>query len=78
MIDIYSFRKKATRIQGVGIGNGQKRSKAFEEFVFSRRIYLKKELKLCETGAQKVLTYSNNFLHKKLVTEQVTYVLRLE
>ncbi|XP_069121165.1 serine-rich adhesin for platelets-like [Argopecten irradians] len=56
--------------QGIGIGNGQKRSKTFEAFVLVQREYLKNEKKLCERAVQKVLMYSNNFLHKKLVTEK--------
>ncbi|XP_033732458.1 mucin-22-like [Pecten maximus] len=69
--DIETKRKRmGPKNQGIGIGNGQKRSKAFEEFVLSQRTYLKNDIKLCERAVQKVLMYSNNFLHKKLVTEK--------
>ncbi|XP_021349054.1 uncharacterized protein LOC110447589 isoform X2 [Mizuhopecten yessoensis] len=61
---------RSSKNQGVGIGNGQKRSKAFEDFVLTQRTHLKTDLKLCERAVQKVLLYSNNFLHKKLVTEK--------
>ena len=49
-------------------GLRQKKSKAFEEFVLTNRQYLRKELKLCERGVQRILLYSNNFLHRKLKT----------
>ncbi|XP_071449418.1 uncharacterized protein [Hetaerina americana] len=47
-----------------GIGN--RHSKMFEEFVLSNRKFLREQLKLCERASQKVLLYSNNFLHKEL------------
>lgn len=55
----------------VGLGNGHKRSRAFEAFVMEKRQYLRNIVKLCERGTQKVLMYSNNFLHKRLKTEEV-------
>ncbi|XP_067868287.1 uncharacterized protein [Heterodontus francisci] len=57
------------RKRGIGLGNGQRKSKAYEEFVLKNRIVLKNELKLCERAAQRILGYSNNFLHKKLKTD---------
>ncbi|XP_078082391.1 uncharacterized protein LOC144502398 [Mustelus asterias] len=57
------------RKRGVGLGNGQRKSKAFEAFVLKNRIVLKTELKLCERATQRILGYSNNFLHKKLKTD---------
>jgi hypothetical protein len=56
-------------IERIGLGNGQKKSKEFEKFVNIHRNYLRKELNFCEKAAQKVLFYSNNFLHKSLKTE---------
>ncbi|XP_048469359.1 uncharacterized protein LOC109931616 [Rhincodon typus] len=53
----------------IGLGNGQRKSKAFEEFVLKHRMVLKNELKLCERATQRILGYSNNFLHKKLKTD---------
>lgn len=53
----------------IGLGNGQKRSHQFEDFVLKQRKYLREELHLCERATQKVLMYSNNFLHKRLRTE---------
>ncbi|PNF22840.1 hypothetical protein B7P43_G02171 [Cryptotermes secundus] len=44
------------------------RSKEFEEFVLRNRQYLRVELHLCERASQRILMYSNNFLHKKLKT----------
>ena len=58
----------------IGLGNGHKRSRAFEAFVMEKRQYLRNEVKLCERGSQKVLMYSNNFLHKRLKTEKVQYI----
>lgn len=49
-----------------------KRSARFESFILEKRTFLKKELRLCERATQRILCYSNNFLHKKLKTEQVT------
>jgi hypothetical protein len=57
------------RGKGVGLGNGQRKSKEFEDFVLEQRKHLRQELKLCEQATQRVLCYSNNFLHKKLKTD---------
>lgn len=46
----------------------KRRSAEYEQFVFSTRERLKKELMICERGAQTLLIYSNNFLHKQLKT----------
>lgn len=62
--------KKIKNLIPIGLGNGHKRSKAFTTFVLEKRLYLKNEVGLCERGSQRVLLYSNNFLHKKLKTEQ--------
>uniref|UniRef100_H3BDW0 Uncharacterized protein n=1 Tax=Latimeria chalumnae TaxID=7897 RepID=H3BDW0_LATCH len=53
----------------IGLGNGQRKSKAFEEFVLKNRKVLREDLKLCERATQRILGYSNNFLHKKLKTD---------
>lgn len=53
----------------VGLGNGHRKSQEFEDFVLSKRDYLRHELKLCEKGCQKILSYSNNFLHKRMKTD---------
>ncbi|XP_022093989.1 plectin-like [Acanthaster planci] len=60
---------KGKKFRKVGLGNGQKRSKEFEEFVLTNRQYLRNQLKFCERACQRILSYSNNFLHKKLKTE---------
>jgi len=75
LLFIYRNKWSSKTGPGIGMGNGQKKSKAFEEFVFTKRQFLKHNLKLCERAAQKVLVYSNNFLHKKLITEQVMLYL---
>ncbi|CAM4677580.1 unnamed protein product [Caretta caretta] len=49
-------------------GESQRRSLAFEDFVLKNRRVLREELKLCERVPQRILGYSNNFLHKKLQT----------
>ncbi|XP_064476866.1 uncharacterized protein LOC135390855 [Ornithodoros turicata] len=54
--------------QSVGLGNGQKRSSSFELFVAEHRPRLR-DLQLCERATQRVLFYSNNFLHRVLKTE---------
>ncbi|PVD21838.1 hypothetical protein C0Q70_17640 [Pomacea canaliculata] len=64
------FAKKKLRQGQIGLGNGMKRSARFESFILEKRTYLKKELRLCERATQRILCYSNNFLHKKLKTEQ--------
>ncbi|CAM4569422.1 unnamed protein product [Lepidochelys kempii] len=51
-----------------GLGSGQRRSLAFEDFVLKNQRVLREELKLCERVTQRILGYSNNFLHKKLQT----------
>ncbi|XP_015222485.2 uncharacterized protein [Lepisosteus oculatus] len=53
----------------VGLGNGQRKSREFEEFVLTNRKVLREELKLCERACQRILGYSNNFLHKRLITD---------
>lgn len=60
------------RSRNIGLGNGMKKSKLFEEFVMEKRLYLKETLKLCERAVQKILIYSNNFIHKKLKSEDVS------
>ena len=57
------------RSKNIGLGNGQRKSKAFEDFIIEKRKYLREELRLCERATQRVLLYSNNFLHKKLKTD---------
>jgi hypothetical protein len=52
----------------VSHGLHRRRSKDFEAFVLKNRRYLREELHLCEKASQRVLMYSNNFLHKKLKT----------
>ena len=59
------------RGKGIGLGNGHKKNEKFAEFVLSKRQHLKYELNLCERATQKILCYSNNFLHKRLKTEEV-------
>lgn len=60
--------KRVGRGHAVGLGNGQKHSEAFEQFVSEHRPRLR-EMQLCERASQKVLFYSNNFLHRCLKTE---------
>ncbi|XP_071802792.1 uncharacterized protein [Asterias amurensis] len=60
---------KGKKFRKVGLGNGQKRSKEFEEFVLTNRQNLRNNLKFCERACQRILSYSNNFLHKRLKTE---------
>jgi len=57
--------------RSIGLGNGHKKSKRFEQFVMSERRTLREEANLCERATQKILLYSNNFLHKKLKTDSV-------
>ncbi|XP_067942879.1 uncharacterized protein [Watersipora subatra] len=59
-----------TRNRNIGLGNGKKRSKLYEAYVLQHRPRLREELQLCESTAQKILGYSNNFLHKSLITEE--------
>ena len=57
------------RSKNIGLGNGQRKSSEFEEYILEKRKYLRETLKLCERATQRVLLYSNNFLHKKLKTD---------
>ena len=60
----------------IGLGNGRKRSKKYEDFVLDKRAKLREEYSLCEKAAQKLLGYSINFLYKKLRTNpQVRFLL---
>ncbi|CAK8675308.1 unnamed protein product [Clavelina lepadiformis] len=52
----------------IGLGNGRKRSKKYEDYVLEKRGKLRNEYSLCEKAAQKLLGYSINFLYKKLRT----------
>ncbi|KAL3871523.1 hypothetical protein ACJMK2_039516 [Sinanodonta woodiana] len=61
---------RKSRSKNVGLGSGHKRSKIYTEFVLKSRSHLKKEIGLCERGSQRILLYSNNFLHKTLKTEK--------
>ncbi|XP_077499352.1 uncharacterized protein LOC144110371 [Amblyomma americanum] len=60
--------KRGGKSHAVGMGNGQKHSESFEQFVNEHRPRLR-ELKMCERATQKILFYSNNFLHRYLKTE---------
>ncbi|XP_032231684.2 uncharacterized protein LOC5507258 isoform X2 [Nematostella vectensis] len=60
---------KSKRVRNIGLGNGQRKSKEYEDFVLEKRVYLRDTIKLCERATQRVLLYSNNFLHKKLKTD---------
>ncbi|MGH0136982.1 UNVERIFIED_CONTAM: hypothetical protein FKN15_062620 [Acipenser sinensis] len=53
----------------IGLGNGQRKSQEFADFVLTNRKVLREELKLCERAIQRILGYSNNFLHKRLKTD---------
>ncbi|MGH0149333.1 UNVERIFIED_CONTAM: hypothetical protein FKN15_017987 [Acipenser sinensis] len=53
----------------IGLGNGQRKSQEFADFVLTNRKVLREELKLCERVTQRILGYSNNFLHKRLKTD---------
>ncbi|KAK7491637.1 hypothetical protein BaRGS_00017090 [Batillaria attramentaria] len=65
-----SPEKKRMRSGTIGLGNGMKRSRRFEAFILEKRVRLKRDLQLCERATQRILSYSNNFLHKKLKTEE--------
>jgi len=65
-LDSKPGKKKAYKI---GLGNGHRKSKEFEDFVLSKRKFLRQSLKFCEKGTQKILSYSNNFLHKRMKTD---------
>nr|XP_039269409.1 uncharacterized protein LOC120344326 [Styela clava] len=52
----------------IGLGNGRKRSKKYEDYVLQMRTRLRNQYALCEKAAQKLLGYSINFLYKKLRT----------
>ena len=60
---------KLFRSKNIGLGNGQRKCTEFEEYVLEKRKHLRDTLKLCERATQRVLLYSNNFLHKKLKTD---------
>ncbi|XP_078606310.1 uncharacterized protein LOC144879003 isoform X1 [Branchiostoma floridae x Branchiostoma japonicum] len=64
-----SGQPRSKRARNIGLGNGQRKSQAFEDFVLKNRKILREQIKLCERATQKVLCYSNNFLHKKLKTD---------
>nr|XP_048678316.1 uncharacterized protein LOC125623293 isoform X3 [Caretta caretta] len=61
-------RRGQPESRGAQEEESQRRSLAFEDFVLKNRRVLREELKLCERVTQRILGYSNNFLHKKLQT----------
>lgn len=65
----YPVTEENKKVKFVGLGNGHKKSKRYEEFVLTQRRILKEDMRLCERATQKILMYSNNFLHKRLKTE---------
>lgn len=67
--EIRTQGKTTKRSKNIGLGNGQRKSSEFEEYILEKRKYLRDTLKLCERATQRVLLYSNNFLHKKLKTD---------
>ncbi|KAK3918796.1 Nitrogenase iron protein [Frankliniella fusca] len=44
----------------------KQRQKDYEHFVLKTRQLLREKLRLCERACQRILLYSNNFLHKRL------------
>lgn len=67
--EVRNQAKSTKRSKNIGLGNGQRKCTEFEEYVLEKRKYLRDTLKLCERATQRVLLYSNNFLHKKLKTD---------
>ncbi|XP_078357524.1 uncharacterized protein LOC144642437 isoform X2 [Oculina patagonica] len=67
--EIRNQAKTTKRSKNIGLGNGQRKSSEFEEYILEKRKYLRDTVKLCERATQRVLLYSNNFLHKKLKTD---------
>ncbi|XP_053380699.1 uncharacterized protein LOC123547928 [Mercenaria mercenaria] len=65
----YPVTEDNKKVKLIGLGNGHKKSKRYEEFVLNQRRVLKEDMRLCERATQKILMYSNNFLHKRLKTE---------
>ncbi|KAK6195032.1 hypothetical protein SNE40_000550 [Patella caerulea] len=63
------YKKDPQKKVFVGLGNGQKKSREFENYIFEKRQYIRQDLKLCETACKQILLYSNNFLHKNIKTE---------
>ena len=61
-VNIFKFRG------AIGLGNGRKRSKRYEDYVLITRKKLRENYCLCEKAAKKLLGYSINFLYKKLRT----------
>ncbi|XP_074654869.1 uncharacterized protein LOC141908648 [Tubulanus polymorphus] len=53
-----------------GLGSGRKKTDEYANFVVTNRRIIRDGLDICEKACQRILLYSNNFLHKKLVTEQ--------
>lgn len=58
--------------QNVGLGNGRKKSAEYSDFVLRYRKILKDTYRLCEKATQRLLLYSNNFIHKRLKTKDVS------
>lgn len=67
--EVRNQAKSTKRSKNIGLGNGQRKCTEFEEYVLEKRKHLRDTLKLCERATQRVLLYSNNFLHKKLKTD---------
>nr|XP_054769989.1 uncharacterized protein LOC129277838 [Lytechinus pictus] len=62
----------------VGLGNGHRKAKEYEDFVLSNRKVLRGDLRMCERATQRILLYSNNFLHKRLKTDPQNRTQRLQ
>jgi len=60
---------ETTKSTKVGLGNGHRKSQEFEDYILAKRQELRNDIKLCEKGTQKILSYSNNFLHKRMKTD---------
>lgn len=44
------------------------RAEGFERFILANRLQVRHEMGICERACQRLLFYSNNFLHKDLKT----------
>ncbi|XP_030853674.1 uncharacterized protein LOC115929231 [Strongylocentrotus purpuratus] len=62
----------------VGLGNGHRKAKEYEDFVLANRKILRGDLRMCERATQRILLYSNNFLHKRLKTDPQNRTQRLQ
>lgn len=62
----YDLEQRSKEDTSINPTERKHRQKEYENFILDSRQSLREKLRLCERACQRILLYSNNFLHKRL------------